>query len=46
MCKKGVRFSLNFYETHPIKRFSRLFLKPSYIQLPVLDPKNIDFHAL
>lgn len=44
--KNNVKFNLQFYETHPLKRLTRLFTRISWIKLNEIDPSNIDYHSI
>ena len=44
--KSELKFNLKFYETHPLKRLTRLFTKVSWLKLAEIDPANIDFHSI
>eukprot|EP00347_Sterkiella_histriomuscorum_P005820 403355146 len=40
------KFNLQFYETHPLKRLSRLFCRTSWMKISEIDPANIDYHSI
>ena len=44
--KSSKVFNLNYYETHPLKRLTRLFTRTSWLRLAEIDPANIDFHSI
>ncbi|CDW77428.1 condensin complex subunit 2 [Stylonychia lemnae] len=38
--KNAQRFALQFYETHPLKRLSRLFSRTTWLKIAEIDPSN------